>query len=81
MRCGETGADADGLGRHPVTNDYLPIQFRDEQFLLKEGDLHEKTWDEDALREWEFKENGGRPWSGRPSDSEDPSGTPPAQPS
>ncbi|KAI0823449.1 P-loop containing nucleoside triphosphate hydrolase protein [Trametes gibbosa] len=53
---------------HPVTNDYLPIQFHGEAFLLKEGDLHDKTWDEDALREWEFKENGGRPWSGRPAD-------------
>ncbi|KAL1945874.1 hypothetical protein VTO73DRAFT_1876 [Trametes versicolor] len=54
---------------HPVTNDYLPIQFRDEEFLLKEGDIHDKAWDEDALREWEFKENGGRPWSGRPADT------------
>ncbi|KAH9858932.1 P-loop containing nucleoside triphosphate hydrolase protein [Lenzites betulinus] len=51
---------------HPVTNDYLPIQFHGDEFLLKEGDKHDKTWDEDALREWELKENGGHPWSGRP---------------
>ncbi|KAI0633589.1 P-loop containing nucleoside triphosphate hydrolase protein [Trametes polyzona] len=54
---------------HPVTNDYLPIQFRDEEFLLKEGDMRDKVWDEDALREWEFKENGGRPWAGRPAET------------
>ncbi|KAI9067380.1 P-loop containing nucleoside triphosphate hydrolase protein [Trametes sanguinea] len=51
---------------HPVTNDYLPIQFRGEEFLRKEGDKRDKVWDEDALRHWEFEENGGRPWSGRP---------------
>ncbi|KAI0358665.1 hypothetical protein OH77DRAFT_1587669 [Trametes cingulata] len=53
---------------HPVTNDYLPIQFRGEEFLRKEGDMCDKVWDEDALRQWEFEENGGRPWSGRPSE-------------
>ncbi|OSD07077.1 P-loop containing nucleoside triphosphate hydrolase protein [Trametes coccinea BRFM310] len=57
---------------HPVTNDYLPIQFRGEEFLRKEGDKRDKIWDEDALRQWEFEENGGRPWSGRPPE---PSGT------
>ncbi|KAI0645901.1 P-loop containing nucleoside triphosphate hydrolase protein [Trametes meyenii] len=51
---------------HPVANDYLPIQFRDEEFLRKEGDTRDKVWDEDALRRWEFEVNGGRPWSGRP---------------
>ncbi|KAI0665963.1 hypothetical protein C8Q78DRAFT_1198775 [Trametes maxima] len=51
---------------HPVTNDYLPIQFRDDEFLRKEGDMRDKVWDEDALRQWEFQVNGGRPWSGRP---------------
>ncbi|KAI0368277.1 P-loop containing nucleoside triphosphate hydrolase protein [Pilatotrama ljubarskyi] len=58
---------------HPVTNDYLPIQFRGEEFLRKEGDTRDKTWDEDALRQWEFEENGGRPWSGRPSETHDTS--------
>ncbi|CDO69198.1 hypothetical protein BN946_scf185042.g100 [Trametes cinnabarina] len=56
---------------HPVTNDYLPIQFRGDEFLRKEGDKRDKVWDEDALRQWEFEENGGRPWSGRPSESGD----------
>ncbi|KAI0745327.1 hypothetical protein C8Q76DRAFT_852066 [Earliella scabrosa] len=51
---------------HPVTNDYLPIQFRGETFLRKEGDMADKVWDEDALRQWEFEENGGKPWAGRP---------------
>ncbi|TBU31574.1 P-loop containing nucleoside triphosphate hydrolase protein [Dichomitus squalens] len=55
---------------HPVTNDYLPIQFRGDEFLRKEGDTANKTWDEDALRQWEFEENGGRPWPGRPSEGE-----------
>ncbi|KAH9892738.1 P-loop containing nucleoside triphosphate hydrolase protein [Cubamyces lactineus] len=57
---------------HPVTNDYLPIQFRGGEFLRKEGDKRDKVWDEDALRQWELQENGGRPWSGRPTE---PDGT------
>ena len=48
----------------------MPIQFRGETFLRKEGDVTDKVWDEDALRQWEFEENGGRPWSGRPSEGE-----------
>ncbi|KAI0335056.1 P-loop containing nucleoside triphosphate hydrolase protein [Cubamyces sp. BRFM 1775] len=61
---------------HPVTNDYLPIQFRGEEFLRKEGDKRDKVWDEDALRQWELEENGGRPWSGRPAEFDsDPSKT------
>ncbi|KAI0779686.1 P-loop containing nucleoside triphosphate hydrolase protein [Fomes fomentarius] len=51
---------------HPVTNEYMPIQFRGDTFLWKEGDKTDKAWDEDALRQWEFEENGGRSWSGRP---------------
>ncbi|KAH8080290.1 P-loop containing nucleoside triphosphate hydrolase protein [Cristinia sonorae] len=50
---------------HPVTNDYLPIQFRGDVFLRKEGDMTGKTWDEAALLRWEAEENGGRPWPGR----------------
>ncbi|OBZ68067.1 ATPase WRNIP1 C26H5.02c [Grifola frondosa] len=53
------------LDRHPVTNDYLPIQFRGDVFLRKEGDVTDKIWDEAALRRWEVEENGGKPWSGR----------------
>ncbi|RDX54985.1 P-loop containing nucleoside triphosphate hydrolase protein [Lentinus brumalis] len=52
---------------HPVTNDYMPIQFRGDEFLRKEGDMSGKIWDEEALREWEFRENGGQNWSGRPA--------------
>ena len=49
-----------------MTNDYLPIQFRGDEFLRKEGDMSGKAWDEDALRQWEFFENGSKAWSGRP---------------
>ncbi|KAH9929539.1 P-loop containing nucleoside triphosphate hydrolase protein [Epithele typhae] len=59
--------------RHPVTNDYMPIQFRGDEFVRKAGDLGGKTWDEDALRKWEYAENGGKPWSGRPSENGEPS--------
>ncbi len=62
--------------RHPVTNDYMPIQFRGDEFLRKEGDMSGKIWDEEALREWEFRENGGQNWSGRPAkDGRDDSDT------
>ncbi|KAH9937723.1 P-loop containing nucleoside triphosphate hydrolase protein [Amylocystis lapponica] len=50
---------------HPVTNDYLPIQFRGDVFLRPAGDVTDKIWDEAALRRWEMEENGGRPWDGR----------------
>jgi len=45
--------------RHPVHNDYLPIQFRGQSFLKEAGDMAEKLWDEDALLRWESEENGG----------------------
>ncbi|RPD78602.1 P-loop containing nucleoside triphosphate hydrolase protein [Lentinus tigrinus ALCF2SS1-7] len=54
---------------HPVTNDYLPIQFQGDQFLRKEGDTSGKIWDEQALREWELRENKGQSWSGRPPET------------
>jgi len=50
---------------HPVTNDYLPIQFRSEVFLRRPGELGDKIWDEEALSLWEMEENQGRLWSGR----------------
>ncbi|KAH9935450.1 uncharacterized protein B0H18DRAFT_1207047 [Fomitopsis serialis] len=50
---------------HPVTNDYLPPQFKDQVFLKPAGDLSGKTWDEDALCRWELEENNGVPWEGR----------------
>ncbi len=49
-----------------MTNEYIPIQFRGDTFLRMEGDKTDKAWDENALRQWEFEENGGRSWSGRP---------------
>lgn len=50
---------------HPVHNDYLPIQFKDDAFLTKAGDTSGKIWDEDALVRWENEENRGKDWDGR----------------
>ncbi|KAI0930396.1 hypothetical protein AcV5_007121 [Taiwanofungus camphoratus] len=55
---------------HPVTNDYLPIQFRGDVFLKPAGDITSRVWDEAALLRWEMEENGGRPWEGRPKESQ-----------
>jgi hypothetical protein len=37
--------------------------------LREDGDLVGKKWDEDALKQWEEIENGGKAWVGRPSAS------------
>ena len=58
------------INRHPVTNEYLPIQFQGDEFLRKEGDKSGKMWDEQALREWELRENHGQSWSGRTNESQ-----------
>lgn len=50
---------------HPVTNDYVPDEFKNEVFLRKEGDMSDKVWDGEALCLWEAKENGGQSWPGR----------------
>ncbi|KAK0225795.1 DNA polymerase III, clamp loader complex, gamma/delta/delta subunit [Armillaria fumosa] len=50
---------------HPVHNNYMPIQFEDEEFLKKVDDKSGKIWDEAALREWELLENHGHDWEGR----------------
>ena len=65
-----------GVRRHPVTNDYLPIEVRDEVFLRAEGDKTGKVWDEAALAEWEVHENGGKPWAGRPQPEDSEGGRP-----
>lgn len=51
--------------RHPVHNQYLPTQLKDEIFLYKEGDITDKIWDEEALKDWEKEDNEGRRWDGR----------------
>lgn len=53
------------IDRHPVHNDYLPIQFRGQKFLKEAGDMSGKMWDEDALTMWEYEENGCKQWEGR----------------
>ncbi|KAI5116661.1 hypothetical protein M0805_000810 [Coniferiporia weirii] len=50
---------------HPVHNEYLPTEFKDDVFLLKEGDLSDKVWDEEALEVWEMEQNDGAKWGGR----------------
>lgn len=63
--------NADFLSRHPVYNEYVPIQFRGDVFLRKEGDMEGKIWDEDALTKWELEENEGKEWEGRKSLTKD----------
>nr|GAT57612.1 P-loop containing nucleoside triphosphate hydrolase protein [Mycena chlorophos] len=48
---------------HPVTNVYLPSALENAEFLRQPGDTRDKTWDEDALKEWEAR--NGVPWEGR----------------
>ncbi|KAH8118160.1 P-loop containing nucleoside triphosphate hydrolase protein [Phellopilus nigrolimitatus] len=50
---------------HPVHNQFLPDTLKDETFLLKEGDISDKTWSEEALKVWEREQNGGKEWAGR----------------
>ncbi|KIY74296.1 P-loop containing nucleoside triphosphate hydrolase protein [Cylindrobasidium torrendii FP15055 ss-10] len=57
---------------HPVSNVYLPPQFNGQVFLRKEGDTEGKEWDEEALKDWEERENGGMPWEGRHTSSSQP---------
>ncbi|KAI0074155.1 P-loop containing nucleoside triphosphate hydrolase protein [Panus rudis PR-1116 ss-1] len=51
--------------RHPVTNEYLPLEIENAKLLRDADDLSEKEWDEEALKAWELKENNGQPWKGR----------------
>ncbi|KAJ7733781.1 DNA polymerase III, clamp loader complex, gamma/delta/delta subunit [Mycena maculata] len=50
---------------HPVHNTYLPSQLEGTTFLKKAGDVSGKTWDEEALINWENYSNGGKQWDGR----------------
>ncbi|KAG8981399.1 hypothetical protein FRB90_007286, partial [Tulasnella sp. 427] len=51
---------------HPVHNDFLPLQYKQQRFLRPEGDLEGKVWDEDLLKQWEYMDNDGKDWAGRP---------------
>ncbi|KAF8806282.1 P-loop containing nucleoside triphosphate hydrolase protein [Phlegmacium glaucopus] len=57
---------------HPVQQEYLPPHLFSKEFLKKEGDVSDKTWDERLLRRWETASNDDRPWSGRFDSSTDP---------
>ncbi|EJU04445.1 P-loop containing nucleoside triphosphate hydrolase protein [Dacryopinax primogenitus] len=48
---------------HPVHNVFLPSTLQGSRFLWEEGEG--KTWDEEALQDWETVENEGRQWEGR----------------
>ncbi|KAG8790109.1 hypothetical protein FRC16_001026 [Serendipita sp. 398] len=48
--------------KHPVFQEYLPPMLSSAKFLLEEGDMTGKIWDEAALRQWEWRQNGGREW-------------------
>lgn len=68
------GADLILARRHPVRQEYLPVAAlekvgvteADRKFLHKDGDRSDKTWNEDLLEEWEYWDNGGQQWEGRP---------------
>lgn len=51
--------------RHPVHNEFLPIERQGHVFLRAEGDKSEKVWDERLLMRWEMRVNGGKEWEGR----------------
>jgi len=53
------------LRRHPVHQEYLPAGVAGQKILLEEGDMSGKIWDENALRNWEWRANGGDDWPGR----------------
>lgn len=48
-----------------MQNQYLPTQLKDDVYLFREGDLSDKTWDEEALKTWERVANDGKEWEGR----------------
>lgn len=53
---------------HPVTQPFLPPELvgrPEAHFLQDEESTEGKKYDEAALREWEWKELGGKKWEGR----------------
>ncbi|ORY70649.1 hypothetical protein BCR35DRAFT_307958 [Leucosporidium creatinivorum] len=53
---------------HPVTQPFLPPELvgrPEAHFLQDEESVEGKKYDEAALREWEWKELGGKKWEGR----------------
>lgn len=55
---------------HPVYQTYLPPLIDGTKILLAENDTSEKIFDEDLLRTWEWRSNGGRDWVGRGQENE-----------
>ncbi|GAA5907480.1 hypothetical protein JCM8208_001389 [Rhodotorula glutinis] len=50
---------------HPVHQTFLPPELAGTTFLRDDDDLEGKTVDEAALREWEWRVQGGARWEGR----------------
>lgn len=50
---------------HPVTQPFLPPELVGTHFLQPDDSVKGKLYDEAALREWEWKNQGGRAWEGR----------------
>ncbi|TXT13470.1 hypothetical protein VHUM_00837 [Vanrija humicola] len=61
---------------HPVWNETLPPQLAERSSMdpkapmkhilrTPENELSDKAWDEERLKEWEERANGGKPWKGR----------------
>ncbi|GAA6010112.1 hypothetical protein JCM10207_007564 [Rhodosporidiobolus poonsookiae] len=50
---------------HPVFQTFLPPELAGAKFLHPDDSLEGKTVDEAALREWEWKVQGGKRWEGR----------------
>ena len=59
---------------HPVYNQYLPPELKDEVFL-KDCDELDQIWDDEALKTWEREANDGKPWEGKP-ERDQPMGEP-----
>jgi hypothetical protein len=51
---------------HPVYQPFLPPELAGKaDFLKDDSSIEGRTFDEAALREWEWKMQGGEKWSGR----------------
>lgn len=65
------------LGRHPVFNEFLPVEALEKAgvpeaeraFLRGEADAKkDKVWNNDLLEQWEWFRNDGHSWEGRPQE-------------
>jgi hypothetical protein len=45
--------------------DFMPAELKGKRFLQPEDSIEDKEVNWAALREWEWKHQGGQPWAGR----------------